>query len=94
VLYELLAGVRAHRFSGWSLPEILEVVCERPVPAPSEVTSLGWRTDLQGTLDRIVMKAIAKTSGARYKHVEELEDDLRRYTQGAPVPGLPDGLSR
>lgn len=88
LLYELLAGVRAQRFSTWSLSEIVEVVCTRPVPPPSMATAFEWRDELRGTLDRIVMKAIAKPLAGRYAHVEEVTDDLWRYTQGAAIPGL------
>jgi serine/threonine protein kinase len=79
LLYELVAGVRAHRFVGRSLPEMVRMVCEHPVPPPSAVTVFDWRDDLLRALDRIVLKAIAKAPDARYRHVEEIEDDLRRH---------------
>ncbi len=41
--------------------------------------------ELQGDLDNIVAKAIEVDPERRYRSVEQLDDDLRRYLEGAPV---------
>jgi eukaryotic-like serine/threonine-protein kinase len=83
ILYELLTGVRPHRFSTWSIPEIVAVVCDTEAAPPSHV-----RDELRGALDFIVMKAMAKTPASRYSHVAQLDDDLRRYLEGSLIPGV------
>jgi len=40
ILYEMLTGVRPHRFETWSMAEIVTVVCETMTPPPSVVASL------------------------------------------------------
>lgn len=42
-------------------------------------------SDLTGSLDNIVMKAIAKAPGDRYASVAELSQDITRYLSGADV---------
>ena len=41
--------------------------------------------ELKGDLDNIVAKAIEVDPDRRYRSVEQLDDDLRRYLEGAPV---------
>jgi len=92
ILYELLVGVRPQRFHTWSIAEIVDVVCNAEVVPPSLGTSAdtSWpiaSDNLRGTLDFIVMKAIAKAPEKRYSHLAQLDDDLLRYLEGRPIPG-------
>jgi eukaryotic-like serine/threonine-protein kinase len=86
ILYELLARVRAHRFTTWSMAEIVDVVCHVGIAPPSNVAPPGERIDPE--LDFIVMKAIAKVPEHRYSHVMALDDDICRHLEGRPIPGL------
>lgn len=48
------------------------------------------RRELRGDLDTIVLKALAKEPDRRYRSVEQLLDDIGRYTAGLPVRARPD----
>jgi len=71
VLYEALAGQPA--FSGKSDGEIAARVVRDDPPLPSTLNP-----DIPPTLDRIAMKALAKSPAARYQTCEEFGDDLTR----------------
>ena len=94
VLYELLTGVRPHRFDTRTPPEIERVVCTEEVRRPSAVAQEAGvaARELRGDLDNIVLKAMEKDQARRYSHVEELAGDLRRYLEGRPVLARPGSL--
>jgi serine/threonine-protein kinase len=92
VLYELLAGRRAHRFERRTPAEIERVVCECVPEPPSTVASQALRHALRGDLDTIILKALQKEPGRRYSTIEALLDDLNRYRQGLPVRARPNSL--
>ena len=48
--------------------------------------------DLAGDLDTIVLKALREEPEDRYRSVDDLEDDLRRYRQGRPIEARPATL--
>ncbi len=88
LLYELLTGIRPHRFTTWSLADIVQVICERESQPPSEALrrlegdAARWpieAEDVDGRLDEIVMKAMATSPAKRYTHVEHLGADVRRH---------------
>jgi tetratricopeptide (TPR) repeat protein/tRNA A-37 threonylcarbamoyl transferase component Bud32 len=90
VLYELVAGVRAHRLSGSSLQRaVCEEVPERPSVAartdPARATTRRVARTVGSDLDAIVMKALRKEPGRRYATVEAFSDDLQCYLEGRPV---------
>lgn len=91
ILYELLTGVRPHKFTTWSLAEIIEVICRGVVAPPGAVLRSARRPDCGPVLDAIVMKALAKAPARRYGHVAELEDDILRYLAGRSVPTVEPG---
>jgi hypothetical protein len=75
ILYELLAGCRPYEMCGdWERDSefVRGVVIPRVPGAPFD-------------LDRIVQKALRKDLAARYRHVDQLLRDLRRYLNGDPV---------
>lgn len=90
-LYELLTGVRPHRFETRTPPEIERVVCEREAALPSAVARAPGvgASALRGDLDNIVRKAMEKDQGRRYSHVDEFAADVRRYLEGLPVLARP-----
>ena len=84
ILYELLCGVRPHRFTGVGMREVERVICEVQPQRPSD-TSSRWRSELRGDLDAIISKALRKEPEMRYASVEQFAADLQRYLDGYPV---------
>jgi tetratricopeptide (TPR) repeat protein len=87
VFYELLTGVRPHRFRSYTAPEVERVICEDSLVPPSEVVGA-----LRGDLDAIVGKAMRKAPAERYGTVDELRRDIDRYLAGLPVEAREGGL--
>ena len=54
-------------------------------PSRSAPPDLQWRRRLAGDLDAIVMRACALDTGNRYRSVEALSADIRRYLERKPV---------
>jgi hypothetical protein len=92
VLYELLTGARPHRIDLTSPLELERAICLNPVGRPSEAVSnqplLAKR--LSGDLDAIILCALRKDPQQRYRSVESLAADLRRYLEHRPVLARPD----
>jgi tetratricopeptide (TPR) repeat protein len=85
ILYELLAGRRPYELKSGSLLEIAQAICERePLPLAS-----GGQRALQGDLENIVAKAMAKEVSQRYPSVADLAQDIRRHLDGLPVRARP-----
>jgi tetratricopeptide (TPR) repeat protein len=89
ILYELLSGVKAHRFADHSPSSVREVICEQPATKPS---TAGAIRDLIGDLDNIVLKAMNKDRQRRYGTATELAEDIARHLNGYPVQARPDSL--
>jgi serine/threonine protein kinase/Flp pilus assembly protein TadD len=88
VLYEMLTGVRPHRFSTSdpSQEELIEVVCKQPPIPPSLVVKDRERhRQLRGDLDSILLRALQKDPALRYPSVAEFAEDVRRHLAGKPV---------
>ncbi len=90
VLYELLSGERAHRFSSYSPRDIERTVCDAAVEKPSTAAgratgSARLRRHLAGDIDNIVLMAMRKEPERRYSSVEQLADDIRRYLERRPI---------
>jgi len=90
ILYELLAGQRAHHLERRTAAEMERVICTIEPPAPSTVAPPGLRRELRGDLDTIVSTSLQKDPARRYASVEALSEDLRRYAAGLPVRARPD----
>jgi len=87
ILYELVCGKRAHQFRGALDPvEIRNVVCLQEPVKPSVA---GGRAELRGDIDNIVLKALEKDAGRRYRSVEQFADDIRRHLHHEPVLARP-----
>ncbi|MEM7349910.1 MAG: serine/threonine-protein kinase [Acidobacteriota bacterium] len=83
VLYRLLTGSVPHaRGDG----PALDLATEPPPEPPSRrCDRRRWVNRLAGDLDAIVLKALRREPDARYRSVEQLDDDLGRYLDGLPV---------
>jgi serine/threonine-protein kinase len=99
MLFELLTGRRPYLVPARPPQEVQRVVCDTLPPRPSQVVEAGAgfaappdrvARSLQGDLDTIVLKALAKEPARRYASVEQLADDLRRHLDGHPVLARPD----
>ena len=77
VLYEMVSGHAP--FRGETEASVARAILD---DEPEPLTSV--RTDVPVELDRIVAKALRKSPGDRYQHVEDLLVDLRRV--GVPNP--------
>ncbi len=88
VLLELLSARPCER----ETQDITQPVALPSVHAPED---LAWRKRLRGDLDAIVQKACALDVAQRYRTVEALIEDLRRYRALLPVRAQgDDGLYR
>ncbi|MEO1129422.1 MAG: protein kinase, partial [Planctomycetota bacterium] len=96
VLYRLLTDVRP--FTGVRDDPIEHTVVTRMPTPPSGTVKLGHgqdralRRQLQGELDMIVLKAMAKKPSDRYASPDALAADLRRYLEGYTVSAMPRTL--
>ena len=102
VLYELLAGRRPFDASKLSPAGLMEAVTQKDAPRPSvtaasesgDVAALRGmtpdklKTALDGDLDSIALKALAKDPQERYASAAQLADDVRRYLDGQPVTAV------
>jgi serine/threonine protein kinase/tetratricopeptide (TPR) repeat protein len=88
VLYEMLTGVRPHRFltSDPSREDLVEVVCKQlPTLASLVVKNRERQRQLRGDLDAILVRALQKEPALRYPSVAEFADDIRRHLNGKPI---------
>lgn len=88
LLYELLSGRTAHHAAGSSPVTYAFAVCESDPKPPSEnviPASPVPPKRLEGDLDHIVLRAMNRDPKLRYSSVEQLGEDLRRYSQHLPV---------
>src|SRR3954462_3737197 len=76
VLYEMLIGRRL--FKGENDFETLQRVQNMMVPAPSRVG-----TQVPAELDPIVMRALERDRGNRYKKASSMARDLEEWLRGA-----------
>jgi serine/threonine-protein kinase len=74
------------------LAAALEDAIVQAEPAwPSRVAvEPGLRAALRGDLDTIVLKALRKTPGERYRTADALAEDIERYLKSEPVLARPD----
>jgi tetratricopeptide (TPR) repeat protein/tRNA A-37 threonylcarbamoyl transferase component Bud32 len=105
VLYELLTGVRVHRFTRHSAVEVERVVCETDPEAPSDAVRRGvpvaaglgdvalLRRRLRGDLDTIALTALRKEPARRYPDAAALAADVRRHLAGEPIRARPAGVA-
>ncbi|HEY3241802.1 MAG TPA: protein kinase [Phycisphaerae bacterium] len=85
ILYELLSGRLPYDLADLAIPEAMQALCERE---PARLSSLD--RSLQGELETIVAKAIAKDKARRYQSAAALGEDLRRYLRGEIIEARRD----
>jgi eukaryotic-like serine/threonine-protein kinase len=86
ILYELLAGQRPHSLTRTDPLELQRRICETDPKPPSAIGGPA----LRGDLDTIVLKALQRDVGRRYRSVEQFSEDIRRYLENLPVTARPD----
>lgn len=84
VLFELLSGRRPYDAPSRSSVAILRAV-ESAGALPRDVAP--------GEVDNILRKALRSDLSARYRSVDQFDDDVRRYLAGLPVSAQPDTLA-
>jgi serine/threonine-protein kinase len=94
VLYELLTGRLPHDRTTASSAALAEQVERETLTRPSRAVlgsePAGRARALEGDLDTIALKALARDPARRYESVTALADDLRRHLDGRPVRARPD----
>lgn len=80
VLYEMVTGERARRWSDLAPAQVVEEARRFAVPV---------HRALQGDLLAVIQKACAAAPAQRYGSVRELADDLERWLMGCPVAARP-----
>jgi eukaryotic-like serine/threonine-protein kinase len=88
VLYEMLTGVKPHRFetSHPTDEELVEVICKQlPILPSLAVKDRERQHRLRGDLDAILVRALQKEPGLRYSSVAAFAEDVRRHLAGKPV---------
>ncbi len=105
LLYELLTGARAHRFTGVTAAEVERVICAEEPKRPSlaaispeqararGTTPAQLARRLRGDLDTIVMKALRKEPERRYRSPAALLDDLELHRTGQAIAARRDSVS-
>jgi serine/threonine-protein kinase len=86
LLYELIAGRRAHGDSRSSPAELIDTALHRDPPPPSQgVAADRLARRLAGDLDAIALKALRKEPAERYATAEALRRDVESVLADRPV---------
>ena len=90
LLYVLLTGQRPYGRSVSTAAAAARSVLEEAPTRPSSLRlpDAGWertRRQLQGDLDKVLLKALAKDTAERYASVDALAGDVRAWLEGRPV---------
>jgi serine/threonine protein kinase len=99
LLYEMLSGRRPFSSANVAPAKLIEQILSMdPPPASAAVAddaqiaqargldrAVALRRQIEGDLDAITAKALAKTPAERYASVEQMAEDVRRYLAGYPV---------
>jgi eukaryotic-like serine/threonine-protein kinase len=96
LLYEILTGQKAHRFSTPRPPatELLRVVAqEEPLRPSTAALDPATKRRLRGDLDTIILKALRKEPARRYAGMGSFAEDIRRYLENRPVTARRDSLA-
>lgn len=85
VLYKLLTGRLPCHVDGVPQQEAAHAVTNTDAAPPSRVAPPSDQKELQGDLDRLVMKAMHKDPSQRYSSAQMLADDIARYLADQPI---------
>ena len=93
LLYETLSGRRPYDRPGQTAAQIERAVLDQePLPPSQAVDDPPLRRRLRGALDTIVLRALKKSPGERYRDAAELADDLQRHLDDRPILARPDSF--
>jgi hypothetical protein len=99
MLYELLTGARPHRAVDGNPLSLLQAITDTDAAAPSawlrrhaDDTAPASARELEGDLDTIVLKALAREPSRRYPSAQALSDDLARWLDNRPIHARPDAF--
>ena len=104
VLYEMLTEERPFGDTEGAFQAVAKAMKGEKPTAPSQalkkkITASGQAPvgsptahDLEGDLDRIVLRAVANEPAERYVSPRDLSDDLQRYLRHEPVSAAPAGF--
>ncbi len=90
LLYQILTGGRPYDLRGKSPSEVERIVCVEVPPRPSSRVPAPLERRLRGDLDLILLTALQKEEGRRYRSPAALAEDLRRFREGRPILARPD----
>ncbi len=94
VAYELLTGALPYRLERESAAELERAIeSGEPVPANQRAARPAYREALRGDLDAVLAMTLKKEAAERYRSVEALAQDLRRWLAGETVAAQPDSLA-
>lgn len=93
LLHETLSGQRPYDRPGQTVAQIERAVLDQePLPPSQAVVDPGLRRRLRGALDTIVLRALKKSPGERYRDAAELAEDLQRHLDDRPILARPDAF--
>jgi len=81
ILYEILTGKRAYKFTSRAPHEVARVVCEEKILTPEFKFSVENKEDLKF----IILKSVQKNPSERFRSVGELDSAIERFLDGLPV---------
>ncbi len=85
LLYEVVTGARPFALDTVTPLDFANIICHtEPEPPSRRLPSLSR------DLDNIILTAMRKEPARRYRSVEALSEDVRRYLDGYPVSARPD----
>lgn len=108
LLYQVLTGFQPYLIKNISPVAISKIVTEDRIIKPSEIYKSNKSPNelnssdeinkklsntLKGDLDNIILKAMHKDPGQRYKSVQEFSDDINRYLTGLPITARKDTIT-
>ncbi|MGV6853222.1 MAG: protein kinase domain-containing protein [bacterium] len=94
ILYEMLTRKKAQGYQTNSAKEYIHHISDITPQAPSQQLGADQhhlKRRLKGDLDNLVMMAIRKEPSRRYKHVDDLIDDIENYLASRPLKASGDG---
>jgi serine/threonine protein kinase len=105
ILYQLLTGRHPYPVEG-RIPDVLRHITETPPTPPSRKWERGvgisrratrrlrvGQCPIDGEIETVVLKALAKERERRYQSAGELARDIRHYLAGEPIEARGDSLA-
>ena len=84
ILFEMLTGELPYRTTG-ALTDVLRAIAHASPRPPADI-----RPEIDGELETILYKALAKEPERRYQSAGELERDVEHYLRGEPIDAKRD----